>query len=299
MTGQLRRLGIIVALALAAGLSGCVSAPSSNGDPAKLHQEAQADLARWADSVAAAGGQSGFVPVGELTGFVGDWGQADGNNGKLAMMAGLFEATVTLPAETPPDGQLRWPDGSTTTVALISAQLALSELKAEGTAPCPECVPLQITAARLTNGQVQTNRGPAVAPLWEFTLQGTPALITRVAIAARVAVVAPTWNPEDRAVGISIQSATGTVGGLTLTVTFTGAPGPASQGCGADYTAEAEESATAVVVIVTEHPHVGLIEACTAVGAFRTAEVKLAAPLGDRAVLEVQQGLPVPVVLTP
>jgi hypothetical protein len=38
---------------------------------------------------------------------------------------------------------------------------------------------------------------------------------------------------------------------------------------------------------------------CTSVGARRTAEVELAAPLGDRAVLEVVQGLPVPVRLTP
>ncbi len=40
------------------------------------------------------------------------------------------------------------------------------------------------------------------------------------------------------------------------------------------------------------------IGACTADGARRTASVELAAPLDERAVLEVQQGRPVPVVLT-
>jgi hypothetical protein len=39
--------------------------------------------------------------------------------------------------------------------------------------------------------------------------------------------------------------------------------------------------------------------ACDLVGYRREATVQLAAPLGDRAVLEVKQGLPVPVTLTP
>ncbi len=77
------------------------------------------------------------------------------------------------------------------------------------------------------------------------------------------------------------------------------APAPGDRACVAAYAAEAVESPTAVVVIVTEHPHNGLGEACTAVGAPRTAAVELAAPLGERAVLEVKEGLPVPVLLTP
>ena len=143
MSGRLRRLGIAAVVALAVGASGC--ALLSKDDSAKLHQEAQADLARWADAVAAAGGQSAFVPVGELTGQVGDWELDVGNNNKPALMAGLVEAAVSLPAETPPDGELRWQGGSTRTVRLISAQQALSELKADGAGSCPECVPLQIT----------------------------------------------------------------------------------------------------------------------------------------------------------
>ena len=111
-------------------------------------------------------------------------------------------------------------------------------------------------------------------------------------------MVPPPWNPNDSPVGISIESTTGTVDGRQLTVTFVGAPA-GDQGCGADYTAEAVESPTAVVVIVTEHPHSGLFAACSLVGALRTAVVELAAPLADRAVLEVKEGLPVPVVLTP
>jgi hypothetical protein len=297
MTGRLRRFGIVAALALAAGTSGCGLLPSRD-DSAKLHQQAQAALTRWTDAVAAAGGQSAFVPVGELTGQVGDWEEAVGSNNKMTLMAGLVEASVSLPTETPPDGEARWQNGTTTAVRLLSAQKAMSDLKADATgSPCPECVPLQITGARLTTGPIDTSRGPAVAPIWEFTLKGTAVRVTRVAIADGVAVVPPPWDPNNAPVGISIDSATGTVGGRQLTVGFTGAPDPGSQPCGADYTAEAVESQTAVVVIVTEHAN-GLPVPCTAVGALRTAEVALAAPLGDRAVLEVKEGRPVAVTLT-
>ena len=293
MTGRLRRFAIVAALALAAGTSGCGLLPSRDDS------EAQAALTRWADAVTAAGGQSAFVPVGELTGQVGDWEEAVGSNNKMTLMAGLVEAAISLPAETPPDGQLRWQDGTTKTVRLFSAQKALSDLKADATgSPCPECVPLQITGARLTTGPIDTSRGPAVAPIWEFTLKGTAVRVTRVAIADRVAVVPPPWDPNNAPVGISIDSATGTVGGQQLTVSFTGAPNPGSQPCGADYTAEAVESPTAVVVIVTEHPHSASGEACLLVAARRTAQVELSAPLGERAVLEAKEVRPVAGTLT-
>ncbi len=297
MAGRLRRLGILAAAALVVGLSGCALLPA--GDSARLHEEAQADLARWADAVAAAGGASSFEPVGELTGQVGEWEPDVGDNNKSALMAGMVEAAVSLPADPPPDGEVHWPDGSTTTVRLVSASEALAGLKADAAgSACPDCTTLQLTGARLTTAPVQTSRGPATAPVWEFTVRGTAVKVTRVAVAGGVTVTPPTWDPNRPPVGISIESATGTVGGRQLTVTFTGAPAPGNQRCGADYTAEAVESSTAVVVIVTEHPH-GLFEACTAVGARRTAVVELAAPLGERAVLEVKEGLPVPVLLTP
>jgi hypothetical protein len=300
MAGRRRRGSIVASVALALGLSGCfIGAPlPRDPDADKLHLQADAALARWADAVAAGAGQQGFVPVGELTGQVGDWEAETGDNNKSALMAGMVQAAATLSTEAPPDGEVRWQDGTTQTVRLISAQDALSGMKTDGGGACPECMPLQITGARLTIGPVETSRGPATVPVWEFTVRGTAVRVTRVAIAAPISVEPPPWNPNDSPVGISIESATGTVGGRQLTVTFTGAPAPGDQGCGADYTAEAVESPTAVVVIVTEHPHSGLFAACSLVGALRTAVVELAAPLGERAVLEVEEGLPVPVVLT-
>ncbi len=100
-----------------------------------------------------------------------------------------------------------------------------------------------------------------------------------------------------RSWALAIDSASGSVGGTELTVAFVGAPETGDKPCGEDHTAEAVESDVAVVVIVTRHPHVTM-GACSAVGARRTATATLAAPLGDRAVLDLQQGTPVPVVLT-
>ncbi len=244
------------------------------------------------------GAQSAFVPVGELTSQVGDWELAVGDNNKIALMSGQIESDVSLPNDAPPDGELRWQDGATTTVRLMSAQAAFSAVKADaGGSGCTDCTALRVTAARLATGTVQTSRGPAVAPVWEFALQGTAVRVTRVAVARAVAPAFPTWNPDDPPVGISIDSATGTPEGRQLTVGFTGAPEDAG-GCGADYTAEAVELDLAVVVIVTEHRHMGF-GACTAVGALRTADVELAAPLGTRTVLEVRQGRPVSVTPKP
>jgi hypothetical protein len=156
-----------------------------------------------------------------------------------------------------------------------------------------------VTGARLSTVKLQTTRGPATVPAWEYTLRGTAVRVTRVAVAgsATVTVSPPPWDPNNPPAGLQIESATTSTGSRQLTVTFTGAPGPASSPCGIDYTGEAVESPRAVVVIIIEHPHAP-DESCNAVGARRTAVVDLAAPLGERAVLEVREGLPVPVTIT-
>jgi hypothetical protein len=101
--------------------------------------------------------------------------------------------------------------------------------------------------------------------------------------------------------GLSIERATTTAGSPRLEVSFTGSPGTGDQACGADYSGEAVESEQAVVVIVIAHnsaPPLPPGPACNAMGAPRTATVDLARPLGERAVLEVTQGMPVGVTIT-
>ena len=284
------------ALLAAIVLAGCTGAPGAT-DPAAAHQRAQSVLSAWAKAVAAAGAHAAVTPVGELTGQIGDWELAVGDNNKRALMAGMVASVNPLAEEAPPDGEVSWHDGTTTKVPLLSAQEALVAIGSTTSASCSDCVMLLVTAARLTSGPIQTSRGPATAPIWEFVLQGTAVKLTRVAIANPV-VVAP--DEVGSQLGLAIDSASGTVGGNELTVAFVGAPDPGTVPCGEDYTTEAVESDLAVVVIVTRHPHAAPFGGgCSAVGARRTATATMAAPLGDRVVLDLQQGTPVPVVLAP
>ena len=113
-----------------------------------------------------------------------------------------------------------------------------------------------------------------------------------------VDVSQPPWDPGNPSSGTAIDAAKTSRTGTQLTVTFLGAPGPATEPCGADYYAEAVESAEAVVVIVIAQPHAAN-EICPLVGYTRTATLNLARPLGDRAVLEVREGQRVDVDPTP
>jgi len=296
-----RRATVRLASAVLAAVTvaGCALVPGvapAATDPAAAHQRAQAVLSAWADAVAKAGAHAAVTPVGELTGQVGDWEAAVGDNNKRALMAGLIASDRLLSEDAPPDGEVVWQDGTTTKVPLMSAQQAIGAMASTTEPPCPDCAMLLVTDAQLTSGPIETTRGPATAPIWEFTLEGTAVKVTRVAIANPVVV-----TPDDGGwgLGLAIESASGSVDGSELTVAFTGSPNPGNMACGEDYTAEAVESDLAVVVIVTRHPRVGLGEVCSAVGARRTATATLAAPLGDRVVLDLQQGTPVSLVLAP
>ena len=293
---RLRGFGIVAVAGLAIAVSGCTAAPGSSAQVAEIQRQAQEALARWDAAVAAGAGESGFVLVGESTLMVGDdWGpNIDGNNAKMAWGAGLFVAANPLPSQAPPDGTIEWQDGTTHAVPVISAQQALSDMKAGGIAPCPDCTPLQITGARLTTATFRTSRGPAQAPAWEFSLKDTDVKLDQVAAGGQVPLP-PLPTPNDRASGqqvaqpwiAQVQSAIVDASGMTLTVTVVGAPDPGDKPCGADYTAEAVESDTAVVVIVYEHRNT-LPAMCSAVGALRTAQVTLARPLGSRTLIDLQ-----------
>lgn len=221
-----------------------------------------------------------------------------GDNNKRALMAGLVFTDTPLPEATPPDGVVTWQDETTTKVRLLSAQDALVAIGSTTSSPCVGCAPVVVTAPRLTSGPIETARGPATAPIWEFSVQGSAVKVTRVGLANPV-VVSP--GEADPQLGLAIDAASGTVGGRELGVAFIGAPDPGDRPCGEDYTAEAVESEIAVVVIITRHPHPrGLLGgACSAVGARRTATATLAAALGDRAVLDLLRGTPVTVLVAP
>lgn len=104
----------------------------------------------------------------------------------------------------------------------------------------------------------------------------------------------PAWDSNGPPAGLVPDVVEVSADARHLLVEFTGSPDPLGEPCGADYSGEAVESELAVVVIIARHASV-TFGACTAIGAARTVTIALAAPLGDRAVLEVVTGTPLEV----
>ncbi len=294
-----RRAACAIALVLVLAACGILGGGAA-GSLDRQRQQAQDALDRWASAAGAAGAangsQPGFSLVGDPTQQVGSWELAVGDNDKRALYAGAIEAATPLPDAPQPAAEVRWEDGTTASFPVMTAAEAVEAIRTFGGQDCLDCTPLRVTGATLTSVRVETTTGPATAPAWELTLEGTAVRLTRVAVVPTVGVTVspPPWDSNNPPAGLSIESALVSPDGRQLTVTFVGAPKPGSQLGGVDYTAEAVESSLAVVVIVVEHPN-PLSGAGSAVGAERTATVQLRDPLGGRAVLEVKEGLPVPV----
>jgi hypothetical protein len=266
-------------------------------EQAGLDEQARQALARWADAVAAHGDAPRFVPVGDGFALVGALEPEIADNAKSALLSGRLEAAPgVLPAGDPGSGEVRWDDGRTLSVPLLSAEASLSALtrRMQG-GDCGGCTPLRVVGVRQVTVQTATDRGRATAPAWEYELAGTAVRITQVAVAPAVAVVVtpPPWDPDNPPAGLSVESAVVAADDRTVTVHFTGSPegtGP----CTSDYTARAVESEHAAVVIVEVHPYpVPSGQGCSAVGYSRTATLVLAAPLGQRTLLQVVQGTPI------
>lgn len=290
--------GALLALAMTVGACASpVLAPNASNGPkpepsAKdpLHRQAHDALVRWAAAVRESGGAL-ITFTGDLASVVGSF-ETDGQ--KASFAAGAIQAVTDLSDDRPARGQVKWVDGKSIDVNVLSAAATFEALVA-GATDCPDCVPLRVTDANLATALVETSDGPAEVPVWVFTIAGSSVRVSRVAVDKGVTVTPPPWNADDPPAGISIDTATGGPNSKRLTVSFAGATMDGSKPCGADYTAEAVESELAVVVIVEEHRNPAK-QACDLVARQRTAEVTLASKLGERAVLEVRQGLPVPVV---
>src|SRR4029453_15624259 len=78
--------------------------PQARGALARGAQ-AREPLARYDQAVGDAGGSQGFVPVGDLTGQLGDWEPANGDNNKAALLSGRVRAATALPAAPQPTGK--------------------------------------------------------------------------------------------------------------------------------------------------------------------------------------------------
>jgi hypothetical protein len=288
----LQVLTVIAIAAVAIGCSGTLpfgSTSNAASTPAadRIHQQANDALARWADALRKSGGAT-ITFVGPLTDQIGDWESAVGGNDKIALLSGAVTASPPLSDDAPSRSKVSWVDGSSVDVDVLSAAASLRHLVADGAGKCGDCTPLLVTDAKLATSLVQTSVGPANVPAWVFTIKGTQVRVTRVAVDPSVTVDPPPFNADRPPDGISIDAAYGKPDSRKLTVTFN------ADSCGFDYSEDTVESDLAVVVIVVAQPIPSA--ACgRGVGRSETVVLTLADPLGKRAVLEVRQGLPVPV----
>lgn len=313
LTVMIWRRGLTAVAAMLV-LAGCGRPGAGAGDPVpdpvpedrgRLEQQAQAALARWEAAAAASGGANPFVPLSDLTDQIGNWEEPVGGNNKIALMTGQLVDKAGLSPAPPAPGRIQWADGRSREVPVLSAAQAYLAMTTKVTVrDCHGCQPLEITDARLSTKDIATSRGKASVPVWEFTIRGTRVIVTRVAVdpSAGITVSPPPWDANNPPAGYSIESATVSADGKHVTAHFTGSGGTAEKPCGADYSAFAVESAHAIVVVVIERPYPGKMaanEACAMIGYPRTAVAELASPLGERAVLEVREGRPVPVTTEP
>lgn len=175
-------------------------------------------------------------------------------------------------------------------VRLIAADEAVVQLQESGDGVCTNSATISVHDAQLSSIEVDTAAGPATVPAWSFAVRGSSARLEVVAITQEQAP--PSLLALDNGTVPDVESAQPS-NGTGLLVRFTGSPGTAESACGADYTAEAVESATSVVVGITTFANTSS-KYCAAVGAGRTATVILKEPLGDRIVLSLRFGLPLP-----
>jgi hypothetical protein len=198
---------------------------------------------------------------------------------KLALGCGDFQSPTGLPTGPGRAGGYR----------LITAKTAFAQLQPQdrtGMCAQPHGL-LTLSEARLGQAMYETDRGPKTLPAWRFSFTGVEGPIPVLAVAPDAE-----WLPPGVRSGSS-HDIGARVGRdqRTLTFGFTGAQfedGP----CGLRYAVALEESPTAVMVTLTSHRTADdSTAACTLVGVIRHASASLAAPLGNRVLID-DQGYP-------
>jgi hypothetical protein len=171
---------------------------------------------------------------------------------------------------------------------LASAQAAYVAMDRADATPGCDCDTLTVTSATLGTVRMATSRGGATVPAWIFTVDDLRAPLARVAVASSATAADVLRRPiemiaEPQAFFFSVESYTAQGQGLTLHVT--------GGQCDTSRTGLLYETADAVVlgVAITTSG-----EMCAAIGIPATVDVRLAEPVGDRVVLAVSSGLPVP-----
>ncbi|MEV0605232.1 hypothetical protein AB0I61_02500 [Polymorphospora rubra] len=303
----MRRLASVSTIALCVTLTACGQNPGGPGDPAPVQdgfaERAAAVAETWRARPADAW-HTGYLPLQNATVLPGN-PKLDAD-AEMAFNAGWYVLKATLPADAPSEGVVRFADGELPT-ALVGAAEAYRELDQGDPPACPPpggaqptptggpdgtassaapCGVLTVTGVELGEVAVLTSRGEARVPAWLFQVTELPVPVARVAVApadtaALPQVAEPTGAPPAGLVTVQDLS---DVDGSQITFRL------GIGACDTDPRPFVEEFDDVVVVSGTvTRPTAG---ECTDQLLFEPVAVTLAAPLGDRPVLDAVSGQP-------
>jgi hypothetical protein len=271
-------------------LTGCDPTPKHAAAPAVIDggdipmSVARQLLARFDGQL---GGQP-FVSRGDAITLSGPWEPAVAAEYARSLAGGMVVMDTTGESHPSTQVTVTWADGTSRAMFSLDPYAAVSLIRDFGLASdpchtdsgCPDY--LRLSDPKLVTGTIATSRGPATVPLWSYAVMGSKVRVQRLAIRLPDA---PQPEPFSDAPGIiAIESAAVDPDGRTLHVAFLGGV------CGTT-TSAAVESEKAVVVVITSHEKAG--EMCIRPLLLKVITVTLAAPLGDRVVLDARAGLPV------
>jgi hypothetical protein len=226
MPGRAALVGIPLLIFATAIATGCADtapdgagSPAASADPQTAFEVRAQRLAQvWRDAVGTDAWRRGFTPLQELTVPPAEGGFTDAT--KHALWSGWFRLDVGMPREAGGrEGAIRYPDGTTATVPLVTLAEAYAELDQGDPPPCPgptvppaadapppdggspdsavsdeplkSCTALTVTSVTLGTVPLLTSRGEATVPAWLFTVRELKGPVARVAVAAKAITAVP------------------------------------------------------------------------------------------------------------
>lgn len=227
---------------------------------------------------------AGFVPLRNLT-LQPSWERVPRWVGR-SMINSAWKLETEFPAEAPAPATLRWADGGTLSVPVLTAAAAyagLSKPRSFVDEECPAggCRPLRVIAVTRGEATMPSSRGEVRVPTWEFTVKGVPEPFRRVAVDP-AAMGGP---PRPLAGGFQEVSTYEVRAPAELQLTYL------HGACDTTHGSRVHETPEAVVVDVDVREDDD-VRACPAVGKTDRIGVTLREPLGRRVVLDSSSGVP-------
>jgi hypothetical protein len=269
-----RWLAVAAALIALAALAGCSSSTPPPATMPPAAPQLRAALEHWSAFPADDATRPLVVEAdSEVTGPAGFASGAD----KHAFYNGAIDLPRSLPSGP----------GQAAGYPLISAAAAAAQLM-PNQRPAP-ATRLAVTGVKLGTGLFVTDRGQKALPAWQFSLTGVTGTVDVLAVADS----ARYWPAGLRQLPMGVSAVQPGRSGRVLRLITVGAR-EGTGACEATYSVRQQSSAHAVAVYVVERDHGGAT-VCASAGFLVRVPVTLAAPLGNRVLVNAQTFAPIPV----